>query len=239
MTQAKHPFQTLPMLPAGAGPDLILTTGFNAADGPVALAASFSIEDVVVIDRIHKLRLPIRVFALDTGRLPEETYQVAESVRERYGVEVDWYFPERSAVEALERGKGLFSFRESLENRQECCRIRKIEPLGRALEGLSGWVTGLRAGQSPTRSAIAPLELDTAHGGIVKINPLAAWSESEVWDYAREARIPIHPLHKQGYPSIGCAPCTRAVEPGEHPRAGRWWWEDPEHKECGLHRKSS
>ena len=227
----------LPNLPADASAETILRAGLDAANGPVALACSFSVEDVVIIDLLQSIAPETRIFALDTGRLNEETYEVAEAVRERYGVAIDWYFPERAAVEALERQKGLFSFRESLENRQECCRIRKVEPLGRALSGLSGWITGLRSEQSVTRAALAPLELDAAHGGILKINPLAAWSEAQVWDYAKQRRIPVNRLHHQGYPSIGCAPCTRAIQPGEHPRAGRWWWENPEHKECGLHKR--
>lgn len=215
----------------------ILKAGVDAAGGKVSLACSFSVEDVVVIDLIRELRLPIGIFALDTGRLNEETYEVAEAVSERYGVAIDWYFPQREAVEKLEREKGLFSFRASLENRHECCRIRKVEPLGRALADLSGWVTGMRREQSVTRAEIAPIERDAAHGGILKINPLVAWTEAEVWAYAEKRRIPLNRLHKQGYPSIGCAPCTRAIKDGEHPRAGRWWWEDPENKECGLHRR--
>jgi phosphoadenosine phosphosulfate reductase len=178
----------------------------------------------------------VRVFAIDTGRLNEETYQVAESVSARYDIQIDWYFPERQTVENLEREKGLFSFRESLENRHECCRIRKVEPLGRALAGLSGWIVGLRREQSVTRAQLCPLEIDEAHGGIVKISPLADWSEEQVWAYAEKHALPINRLHRMGYPSIGCAPCTRAIEAGEDLRAGRWWWENPEHKECGLHR---
>ena len=227
----------IPFLPENATATDILQAGLAAAGGPVKLACSFSVEDVVVIDLIHELQLPIGIFALDTGRLNEETYEVAEAVTERYGVSIDWYFPERAAVEKLEREKGLFSFRASLENRHECCRIRKVEPLGRALADLSGWVTGMRREQSVTRAEIAPIEIDTAHGGILKINPLVSWTEAEVWAYAEKKRIPLNRLHKQGYPSIGCAPCTRAIRVGEHPRAGRWWWEDPENKECGLHKR--
>lgn len=228
---------SLPQLPVDADAAAILRAGLDAAQGPVALACSFSVEDVVIIDLLQQIAPETRIFALDTGRLNEETYEVAEAVRERYGVTIDWYFPQREAVEQLEREKGLFSFRESLENRQQCCHIRKIEPLDRALTGLAGWITGLRSEQSVTRTALAPLEIDQAHGGILKINPLAAWSEAEVWAYAKAQRIPVNRLHSQGYPSIGCAPCTRAIQPGEHPRAGRWWWENPEHKECGLHKK--
>lgn len=226
----------LPVMPSDTDPLAILRAGLATAKGPVKLASSFSVEDVVVIDLISRYRLPIGVFALDTGRLNEETYQVAETVSQRYGIPIEWHFPERSAVEELERAKGLYSFRESLENRHECCRIRKVEPLQRALKGLGGWVTGMRREQSVTRAEASPLEIDNAHGGIIKINPLIHWTEQQLWDYAREQRIPVNRLHRLGYPSIGCAPCTRAIEPGEHPRAGRWWWEDPEHKECGLHR---
>lgn len=215
----------------------ILRTGIERAGGPVALACSFSVEDVAIVDMLRQAKLPATVFALDTGRLNEETYEVAEAVSQRYGVSIDWYFPRREEVEALVREKGPFSFRESLENRHECCRIRKMEPLKRALQGLSGWITGLRREQSVTRGDVPPIETDHGNGGILKINPLIGWSEKDVWDYAERRRIPTNRLHKQGYPSIGCAPCTRAVKPGEHPRAGRWWWEDPEHKECGLHRR--
>ncbi|HXV21568.1 MAG TPA: phosphoadenylyl-sulfate reductase [Desulfuromonadales bacterium] len=227
----------IPSLPENATATEILQAGLAAAGGPVKLACSFSVEDVVVIDLVRELNLPVGIFALDTGRLNEETYEVAEAVSERYGVSIDWYFPEREAVEKLEREKGLFSFRASLENRHECCRIRKVEPLGRALAGLAGWVTGMRREQSVTRADIAPLEIDAAHGGILKINPLVSWTEAEVWAYAEKKRIPLNRLHKLGYPSIGCAPCTRAIRAGEHPRAGRWWWEDPENKECGLHKR--
>jgi phosphoadenosine phosphosulfate reductase len=227
----------LPQIPTNATPQEILKAGAEAANGKVSLACSFSVEDVVIIDMAHSLGLPIGVFALDTGRLNEETYEVADAIVERYRVKIDWYFPKHDEVEQLEREKGLFSFRESLENRHECCHIRKVEPLGRALKGLAGWITGLRREQSVTRIDLAPVELDKPNGGILKINPLLEWSEAQVWDYAEARRVPTNRLHKQGYPSIGCAPCTRPVAPGEHPRAGRWWWENPEHKECGLHKR--
>jgi phosphoadenosine phosphosulfate reductase len=220
-----------------ADPREILSSGVAAASGPVALACSFSVEDVVILDMAQELGLAIGVFALDTGRLHEATYEVADAITERYNVKIEWYFPRQEAVEGLLRAKGPYSFRESLENRHECCHIRKVEPLSRALKGVSGWITGLRREQSVTRTGLAPIEVDEVNGGILKINPLLEWSEAQVWEYAREKRVPVNRLHKEGYPSIGCAPCTRPVAPGEHPRAGRWWWENPEHKECGLHRR--
>ena len=231
-----EPQATVPQLPEDAQPEEILVKGVAAAGGAVQIACSFSVEDLVIIDLIHKLKLPAGVFALDTGRLNEETYQVAEGITERYGIAIDWFFPRREEVEELLRAKGPYSFRESLENRHECCRIRKVEPLGRALEGLAGWITGMRKEQSTTRTELSCIEIDTLHGGLLKINPLANWSEAQVWEYAKTHRLPVNRLHAQGYPSIGCAPCTRAVAEGEHPRAGRWWWENPEQKECGLHR---
>lgn len=224
-------------LPLTATPDEILKAGINLATGPVKLACSFSVEDVVIIDMIRSLQLPIGVFAIDTGRLNEETYEVADAITDRYSIVIDWYFPRHDAVECLLRAKGPFSFRESLQNRHECCQVRKVEPLSRAIAGLAGWVTGLRREQSVTRAGFAPIEIDTVNGSILKINPLLNWSSSQVWDYAREHGIPVNRLHRQGYPSIGCAPCTREVQPGESERAGRWWWENPENKECGLHRR--
>lgn len=223
--------------PADTDPRDIFRTGLAAADGPVTLACSFSIDDVVLIDLLREHLGELTVFALDTGRLNEETYEVAETVSQRYGIAVRWYFPQREAVEQLEREKGLFSFRASVDNRRECCHIRKVEPLRRALSGQAGWVTGLRRAQSVTREDLHPLEIDAANGGLLKINPLLYWSDAQVWDYATAHGVPVNRLHRQGYPSIGCAPCTRAIQAGEHPRAGRWWWEDPSHKECGLHKR--
>jgi phosphoadenosine phosphosulfate reductase len=220
---------------ASAPPEQILGWALGRFASRIALASSFSVEDCVVLDMAHAIDPAVRVFALDTGRLPEETYQTADRVRAKYGTRIEWHFPAREQVEALERNKGLYSFYESLDNRHECCGIRKVEPIGRALAGLDAWITGLRREQSVTRAEMAAVEADGAHGGMAKINPLWAWSSTELWAYADKHGVPIHPLHRQGYPSIGCAPCTRAVKPGEDARAGRWWWEQPEHKECGLH----
>lgn len=220
---------------ANAEPPEILQWALGRFGRRLAIASSFSIEDCVVIAMAHAIDPAVRVFALDTGRLPDETYMTAERVRAKYGIEIEWQFPDRAAVEHLERTKGLYSFRDSLDNRHECCGIRKVVPLGRALADLDAWVTGLRREQSVTRTDTPAVEPDAEHGGIAKVNPIIAWTTAQVRSYADERRVPIHPLHDRGYPSIGCAPCTRAVAPGDHPRAGRWWWEDPENKECGLH----
>ena len=205
----------------------------------LALASSFGLEDVALIHALLQVAPDARVFALDTGRLPEETYACAEAIRERYGIKIDWYFPALEAAEQLEREKGLFSFRQSVENRVECCGIRKVEPLNRALKDQAAWITGQRREQSVTRLSLNVLEPDGAHGGIWKFNPLADWTLDDVWAYIRQHDIPYNKLHDAGYPSIGCAPCTRAIEPGEDQRAGRWWWEMPEHKECGLHNRNN
>lgn len=228
---------SVPEVAPNATAQEILRLGVTAAQGPVKLACSFSLEDVAIIELAREAGLEVGVFALDTGRLNEETYEVADAITERYRIKIDWYFPRHEAVEKLEREKGLFSFRESLDNRHECCQIRKVEPLGRALKELSGWVTGMRREHSVTRTDLRAIELDRLNGGIIKINPLLDWSEAQLLEFATERRLPQNRLLKQGYRSIGCAPCTRAVEPGEDARAGRWWWENPEHKECGLHRR--
>lgn len=199
------------------------------------IAIATSLQDAVLIHMAVRVRKDVRVFSVDTGRLPEEAYQCADEIRRQLGVRIEWYFPCHEAVEKLETEKGVYSFKESLENRRQCCRIRKVEPLSRALAGLDAWITGLRRDESVTRTALAAIEIDDAHGGILKINPLADWSSEDVRAYLRTHGIPYNRLLDQGYPSIGCACCTRPVEPGEDPRAGRWWWEQPEHKECGLH----
>jgi phosphoadenosine phosphosulfate reductase len=228
---------SLPTIQPNATPAEILRIGIEAANGPVSLACSFSMEDIVIIDIAHAAGLTLGIFALDTGRLNEETYEVADALVERYRMKIDWYFPKHEEVERLERSEGLFSFRESLDKRHDCCRIRKVEPLLRALSGLAGWVTGMRREQSVTRFDLAAIERDNVNGGILKINPLLEWSEEQLVAYTDEHHLPKNRLYSQGYRSIGCAPCTRAVQPDEEARAGRWWWENPENKECGLHRR--
>jgi len=217
-----------------AAPQAILRWAGDRFAPDIALASSFGVEDVVLIDMWWRMNPEVRVFSLDTGRLPEETYEVMERVRARYGIAIQAFFPDAAAVEALERERGFYSFRRSVEERKHCCNIRKVEPLRRALASLRAWVTGLRREQALTRAGVAVVEWDAAHG-IVKVNPLAHWTGQQVWAYIREHDVPYNALHDRGYPSIGCAPCTRAVRPGEDIRAGRWWWENPTTKECGLH----
>ncbi len=203
--------------------------------GPaIKMASSFGAEDVVVIDMIAKVAPAIRVFTLDTGRLHDETYEVMQRVRERYGMELEVAFPEREAVQQLVHEKGFYSFRESVENRRECCQIRKVEPLRRSLAGMKAWMTGLRRDQAVTRSDTQAVEWDEGNG-LLKVNPLVDWTNEQVWEYVHANEVPYNRLHDQGFPSIGCAPCTRAIKPGEDVRAGRWWWELAENKECGLH----
>ena len=201
---------------------------------PAVFASSLAAEDMVLTDLILKAQLPIAIFSLETGRLHPETLAVLDAVKAKYGYDVQLYRPQTEAVDAYVAQNGKDAFYNSIEMRRECCRIRKVEPLGRALAGNKAWVTGQRRAQSATRADLAIQEDDPAHG-MVKFNPLADWSEDDVWNYIRANDVPYNALHDQGFPSIGCAPCTRAVQPGEDVRAGRWWWENPESKECGLH----
>ena len=201
----------------------------------IALSSSFGAEDVVIIDMLSKVNSGARIFTLDTGRLHQETYDVMDAVRDRYGAKLEVQFPDRAAVEKMVDERGLNLFYESVENRKLCCGVRKVEPLNRALSGLDAWITGLRRDQVQTRATTKKVELDAQHDNIVKVNPIADWTSEMVWSYIRENKVPYNPLHDRGFPSIGCAPCTRAVKAGEDPRAGRWWWETEGVKECGLH----
>ncbi len=203
---------------------------------PAVFASSLAAEDMVLTDMILKAGLPIAIFSLDTGRLHPETLEVLAKVKAAYGYEIEVVQPRPEGVYAYVAQNGLNGFYDSPALRRECCHVRKVEPLGRALAGKRAWITGQRRAQSSTRAELAVQEDDAAHG-MAKFNPLADWSEQQVWDYIRANGVPYNALHDQGYPSIGCAPCTRAVAPGEDVRAGRWWWEDPELKECGLHVK--
>lgn len=200
----------------------------------IAFSSSLSWEDQVITHAIYSQELPIRVFTLDTGRLFPETYSVIESTRQRYHKELEVYFPQSQAVENLLTEKGPLSFYESLENRKECCFIRKVEPLNRALKDVDVWITGLRADHSENRAGLELVEWDEQRS-IIKVNPLVNWSLEEVKEYIKLYNIPTNVLQDKGFVSLGCQPCTRAIREGESFRAGRWWWEDNSKKECGLH----
>jgi len=203
---------------------------------PATFANSFGAEDMVATDLICKFAPEIEIFSLDTGRLPQETHAVIQQAMKHYEREFAIYAPESSDVEAYARKNGPDAFYDSVELRKACCRVRKVLPLQRALKGKKAWVTGMRAEQSPTRGELPESEYDEGNG-LQKFNPLSSWSNKEVWAYIRHFDVPYNKLHDQHYASIGCAPCTRAIAMGEDIRAGRWWWEDPENKECGLHVK--
>ncbi len=218
------------------GPQEILTWGIKNFAPRIALSCSFGApEGMVVLDMMHRIDPRSRVFVLDTGRLPQATYDLMDRVRDRYDKQVEVVFPRAEDVQDMVRSKGLNLFYESVENRQLCCRIRKVEPLNRYLADMDAWVTGLRRDQGVTRQDTAKVEIDTAHGGIAKLNPIADWTRDQVLTYVHSQGVPVNRLHAQGYPSVGCDPCSRAVEAGDDPRAGRWWWENPETRECGIH----
>ena len=202
---------------------------------PAAFASSLGAEDMVLTDLIVHQRLEIEIFSLDTGRLPPETYDLIAEVKKHYGLALRLYSPRHDLVEAWTHEHGINAFYESVELRQGCCFVRKVEPLQRALAGRKAWITGLRAQQAASRDGLSLRSVDSANGGLEKFNPLAEWSEREVWAYLKLNGVPYNALHDRFYPSIGCAPCTRPVTPGEDVRAGRWWWEHPQSKECGLH----
>lgn len=208
-----------------------------AADyAPATFANSYGAEDMVLTDLIAKNFPAIEIFSLDTGRLPQETYALMAHAGLHYKRKIKIYFPQTAAVEQYVRLNGINGFYDSQAQRKDCCHVRKVEPLRRALAGKKAWITGLRREQAPTRKDLSDSEFDQDNG-LQKFNPLIDWTEADVWDYIRQFNVPYNALHDKGYPSIGCAPCTRAVAPGEDMRAGRWWWEDADQKECGLHAK--
>lgn len=216
-------------------PEEVLRWGLNVFGDRIGLVTSLQTNSLVLLDMIEKLDFSVKVFTVDTGRLPEETLEFLSTVRERYDF-ADWnvLFPDSDEVEAMVKRNGINMFRDSVDKRFVCCHIRKVRPLTRALEHLDAWVTGLRRDEWASRAAIDKVELDHDHGGLVKINALADWTEDEVWDYIEEHDVPYHPLFDQGYESIGCDPCTRPVGDDEASREGRWWWEEDAPKECGM-----
>jgi thioredoxin-dependent adenylylsulfate APS reductase len=212
----------------------VLAWALDTFSPAIAFGTGLGAEGMVILDHLARGGRMPRVFVLDTGRLPQETHELMDRVRERYGVTIEVHTPAPEDVEPMVREHGPNLFYRSVELRQLCCRVRKVLPLRRALVGLDAWITGLRR-DGQTRSGVAKVELDAQNGGLVKINPLADWSTRDVWGYIRSHDVPYNALHDRGFTSIGCAPCTRAVAPGEEARAGRWWWERPEQRECGLH----
>ena len=217
-------------------PQELLEWAMDKIHPRLALSSSFGAEDVVLIDMMWKINRSLRVFTLDTLRLPTETYTLMDQIQTRYGIELETYYPDMDQVAGMVSEHGFNLFYKAEEFRKLCCGIRKIEPLERALTELDGWVSGLRRDQAVTRVDIGKVELDIAHGNRIKLNPLARWTSDMVWNYIKHNNVPYNELHDNNYPSIGCAPCTRAISPDEDSRAGRWWWElDPNAKECGLH----
>jgi len=221
---------------ANADVKQIITYFLNEYENKAALSSSLGAEDQVLTDMILKIDKKANIFTLDTGRLHPETYDVMDATNLKYGVKLNVFFPINSDVEKLYETQGINGHFESIINRKNCCGIRKMEPLKRALKPLKVWITGLRAAQSVTRTDMPIVEFDE-NFNVIKVNPLINWTEEDVWDYIKANNVPYNKLHDQGFPSIGCAPCTRPVKAGDDIRSGRWWWENPEHKECGLHAK--
>ncbi len=215
-------------------PEAILAFLLETYPERVVFSSSMGAEDQVITHMLSGLTKDPPIFTLDTGRLFYETYDLAEKTNQRYRIKIRAIFPDKGRVEEMVNNKGINLFYHSIENRKYCCQVRKIEPLQRALKGNMVWITGLRREQSPTRQGLHVAHWDAANQ-IIKVNPLLEWTEEQVWDYISTRDIPYNPLHDQGFPSLGCQPCTRAIQPGEDIRAGRWWWEQPETKECGLH----
>jgi phosphoadenosine phosphosulfate reductase len=216
-------------------PQEVLTWAIEKFGRNLGICSSFQADGCVLIDMAWRIDPGIRVFTIDTGRQPQETYDVIDQIRERYGIRTEVFFPDTNVVEQMVTKHGNNLFYHDVNQRLLCCQVRKVLPLRRALMNFDGWITGLRRDQWATRSNIRKIEIDHDHGGIVKIAPLADWTEDEVWDYIRANDVPINALYGKGFPSIGCAPCTRAIKPGEDPRSGRWWWETGAPKECGMH----
>lgn len=220
-----------------SAPDLISWASSTFSDGLV-FASSLGVEDQVITHLAAEEGLDIQIITLDTGRMFPEVYDLIETTRARYSMHINLVFPEASDVEELVQNEGPNLFYRSVENRKRCCHVRKVKPLRRVLAGKSAWMTGLRRSQSASRTDTSAIEWDEANG-LYKVSPLIDWSESDVWEFVREHDVPYNPLHDRGFRSIGCAPCTRAVKPGEDARSGRWWWELPNGKECGIHTSDS
>ena len=216
-------------------PEECLTWAFDNLHPKLAKASSFGAEDAAIIDLMFKINPESRLFTLDTGRLPQETYDVMDEIRKRYNTKVGGLFPDAKEVEEMVNERGMNLFYDSIENRKLCCAVRKVHPMNKMLKALDGWITGLRKDQNENRSDARMLEIDDLHDGIVKVNPIINWTYDETWNYVKKNNCPYNKLLDQGYPSIGCEPCTRPIKIGEDIRSGRWWWENDTNKECGLH----
>jgi len=221
----------------GKSPEEVLRYFLDEYKGKIALSSSLGLEDQVLTDMIVKIDKSTRIFTLDTGRLFPETYSLIDKTNLRYGIKLEVMFPDSREVEKMVKAQGINLFYNGIDQRKECCHVRKLEPLKRAFEGLDVWICGLRKDQSITRQGVQLVEWDEGNQ-LIKLNPLIHFSEEEVWEYIKKNQVPYNRLHDQGFPSIGCQPCTRAIKPGEDIRAGRWWWENPDQKECGLHRRT-
>jgi len=220
----------------GKSPQSVIDFFLDYYKDRIALSTSMGLEDQALTHMISQINKKAKFFTLDTGRLFPETYDLIDRTAKKYKITIEVFFPDAADVEKMVKEKGINLFYDSIENRKLCCHIRKIKPLLRATKNLDAWITGLRRGQAVTRKNLKTVEWD-AINKLVKINPLINWTEQQVWDYVNRYNVPVNPLHKKGFASIGCQPCTRAIEPGEDVRAGRWWWENPETKECGLHKR--
>jgi thioredoxin-dependent adenylylsulfate APS reductase len=219
----------------GRAPQEVLRWGIERFGSQLAICTSLQADGMAILDMARRIDPAVRVFTIDTGRMPAETYELMDQVRDRYGVALEVYYPDAAELEEFVRREGVNAFYRSVPLRLGCCEIRKVNPLNKVLATLDAWVTGLRRDQSSTRAAVQAVEIDHDHGGLVKLNPLAGWTEPQVWEYIRANDVPTSALYAQGYTSIGCAPCTRPTTAGEDPRAGRWWWELDAPKECGIH----
>ena len=219
----------------GWTPQQVLTWAAQSFGDRAAICSSFQAEGMVILDMAQQLGLGLRVFTIDTGRLPDETLELIDRVRDHYGIEVEVYHPDQAELSRLTTSFGVNSFYKSVSLRMRCCEIRKVDPLDSVLLGLDAWISGIRRDHTTSRSSAQRIEVDERHGGIIKVNPLVDWTEDAVWQYVKRGNIPYNRLYDMGYTSIGCAPCTRATAPGEDARDGRWWWEQGVAKECGIH----
>jgi len=220
----------------GSSPHDVISFFFKKFPNTIAFSTSMGLEDQALTEIVASIDKNANIFTLDTGRLFPETYDLIDRTSKKYGINIKLYFPDNKAVEEMVNNKGINLFYDSIDNRKQCCQVRKLDPLARAMKEFDGWITGLRKDQSVTRTTMKLVEWDE-NNNMIKINPLIHWTEEDVQDYIGAKKIPVNPLHNKGFASIGCQPCTRAIEEGEDIRAGRWWWEDPETKECGLHKK--